>query len=179
MNENEMKNATIADIDEVTTPVAAAEDAAAPIQEPAAQDETNTAEAESLAPEAVPAPADDGMDEENEDVPAAQELSRSARRFNDDDLEIGDFIDDGNDMLKVDMPEDRRARDLAEMRRCVFDNKRTPRRFLQGRVFGVRPVGSGSAVIEVTRGTLRIMIQAEDFFHFSQSGRNVTGYFGD
>lgn len=44
MNENEMKNATIADIDEVTTPVAAAEDAAAPIQEPAAQDETNTAE---------------------------------------------------------------------------------------------------------------------------------------
>ena len=71
------------------------------------------------------------MDEEDEDVPAAQELSRSSRRFNDDDLEIGDFIDDGNDMLKVDMPEDRRARDLAEMRRCVFDNKRTPRRFLQ------------------------------------------------
>ena len=102
MNENEMKNATIADIDEVTTPVAAAEDAAAPIQEPAAQDETNTAEAVSLAPEAVPAPADDGMDEEDEDVPAAQELSRNARRFNDDDLEIGDFIDDGNDMLKVD-----------------------------------------------------------------------------
>lgn len=168
MNENEMKNATIADIDEVTTPVAAAEDAAAPIQEPAAQDETNTAEVENLAPEAVSAPADDGMDEENEDVPAAQELSRSSRRFNDDDLEIGDFIDDGNDMLKVDMPEDRRARDLAEMRRCVFDNKRTPRRFLQGRVFGVRPVGSGSAVVEVTRGTLRIMIQAEDFFHFSQ-----------
>ena len=168
MNKNEMKNATIADIDEVNTPVAATEDAAAPIQEPAAQDETNTAEAENLAPEAVPAPADDGVDEEDEDVPAAQELSRNARRFNDDDLEIGDFIDDGNDMLKVDMPEDRRARDLAEMRRCVFDNKRTPRRFLQGRVFGVRPVGSGSAVVEVTRGTLRIMIQAEDFFHFSQ-----------
>ena len=60
MNENEMKNATIADIDEVTTPVAAAEDAAAPIQEPAAQDETNTAEVENLAPEAVSAPADDG-----------------------------------------------------------------------------------------------------------------------
>ena len=55
MNENEMKNATIADIDEVTTPVAAAEDAAAPIQEPAAQDETNTAEVENLAPEAVSA----------------------------------------------------------------------------------------------------------------------------
>lgn len=67
MNENEMKNATIADIDEVTTPVAAAEDAAAPIQEPAAQDETNTAEVENLAPEAVSAPADDGMDEEDED----------------------------------------------------------------------------------------------------------------
>ena len=50
-------------------------DAAAPIQEPAAQDETNTAEAENLAPEAVPAPADDGVDEEDEDVPAAQELS--------------------------------------------------------------------------------------------------------
>ena len=100
MNENEMKNATIADIDEVTTPVAAAEDAAAPIKEPAAQGETNTAEVENLAPEAVSAPADDGMDEEDEDVPAAQELSRSSRRFNDDDLEIGDFIDDGNDMLK-------------------------------------------------------------------------------
>ena len=100
MNENEMKNATIADIDEVTTPVAAAEDAAAPIQEPAAQDETNTAEVENLAPEAVSAPADDGMDEEDEDVPAAQELSRSSRRFNDDDLEIGDFIDDGNDICR-------------------------------------------------------------------------------
>ena len=62
----------------------------------------------------------------------------------------------------------RRARDLAEMRRCVADNKRNPRRFLQGKVFGVRPVGTGSAVVEVTRGTLRVMIQAEDFFHFSQ-----------
>ncbi len=167
MNENEMKNATIADIDEVTTPVAAAEDAAAPIQEPAAQDETNTAEAESLAPEAVPAPADDGMDEEDEDVPAAQELPRNARRFNDDDLEIGDFIDDGNDMLKVDMPEDRRARDLAEMRRCVLIT--SVRRAASCRAESLACVRSvGSAVVEVTRGTLRIMIQAEDFFHFSQ-----------
>ena len=59
MNENEMKNATIADIDEVDTPVAAAEDAVAPVQELVAQDETtSTAEVDSLAPEAVPAPTD-------------------------------------------------------------------------------------------------------------------------
>lgn len=65
------------------------------------------------------------------------------------------------------MPEDRRARDLAEMRRCVADNKHGPRRFLQGKVFGVRPVQNGSAVVEVSRGTLRVMIPAEDFFYFS------------
>ena len=82
-------------------------------------------------------------------------------------MAIGAFIDDGNDMLHVDMPEDRRARDLAEMRRCVADNKHGPRRFLQGKVFGVRPVQNGSAAVEVSRGTLRVMIPAEDFFYFS------------
>lgn len=107
------------------------------------------------------APADEGVDEEVNEVP------RATRRFNDDDLAIGAFIDDGNDMLHVDMPEDRRARDLAEMRRCVADNKHGPRRFLQGKVFGVRPVQNGSAVVEVSRGTLRVMIPAEDFFYFS------------
>ena len=53
------------------------------------------------------------------------------------------------------------------MRRCVADNKHGPRRFLQGKVFGVRPVQNGSAVVEVSRGTLRVMIPAEDFFYFS------------
>lgn len=160
MNENEMLNPTTVETDEVTTPVAPAEEAmenaqsVAPAAEPAEEKDSV---------EAVPAPADDVEDED--DVP---EAPRASRRFNDDDLQIGAFIDDGNDMLKVDMPEDRRARDLAEMRRCVADNKRSPRRFLQGKVFGVRPVGNGSAVVEVTRGTLRVMIQAEDFFHFSQ-----------
>lgn len=95
------------------------------------------------------------------------EYYAGTRCFNDDDLAIGAFIDDGNDMLHVDMPEDRRARDLAEMRRCVADNKHGPRRFLQGKVFGVRPVQNGSAVVEVSRGTLRVMIPAEDFFYFS------------
>ena len=166
MNENEMLNATPVEVDEVTTPAVADEAAeaveAAPEVETAEVD-TEPAEADGVAPEAVPAPTDEGVDEE----PVEESRPRAVRR-SDDDLQIGAFIDDGNDMLKVDMPEDRRARDLAEMRRCVADNKRNPRRFLQGKVFGVRPVGTGSAVVEVTRGTLRVMIQAEDFFHFSQ-----------
>lgn len=151
MNENEMLNPTAVETNEAAVAAAPGENVnAAPVSEPQEAKEATEA-----------APADEGVDEEVNEVP------RATRRFNDDDLAIGAFIDDGNDMLHVDMPEDRRARDLAEMRRCVADNKHGPRRFLQGKVFGVRPVQNGSAVVEVSRGTLRVMIPAEDFFYFS------------
>ena len=151
MNENEMQNPTAVETNEAAVAAAPEENVnAAPVSEPQEAKEATEA-----------APADEGVDEEVNEVP------RATRRFNDDDLAIGAFIDDGNDMLHVDMPEDRRARDLAEMRRCVADNKHGPRRFLQGKVFGVRPVQNGSAVVEVSRGTLRVMIPAEDFFYFS------------
>lgn len=151
MNENEMLNPTAVETNEAAVAAAPEENVnATPVSEPQEAKEATEA-----------APADEGVDEEVNEVP------RATRRFNDDDLAIGAFIDDGNDMLHVDMPEDRRARDLAEMRRCVADNKHGPRRFLQGKVFGVRPVQNGSAVVEVSRGTLRVMIPAEDFFYFS------------
>lgn len=151
MNENEMLNPTAVETNEAAVAAAPGENVnAAPVSEPQEPKEATEA-----------APADEGVDEEVNEVP------RATRRFNDDDLAIGAFIDDGNDMLHVDMPEDRRARDLAEMRRCVADNKHGPRRFLQGKVFGVRPVQNGSAAVEVSRGTLRVMIPAEDFFYFS------------
>ena len=151
MNENEMLNPTAVETNEAAVAAAPEENVtAAPVSEPQEAKEATEA-----------APADEGVDEEVNEVP------RATRRFNDDDLAIGAFIDDGTDMLHVDMPEDRRARDLAEMRRCVADNKHGPRRFLQGKVFGVRPVQNGSAVVEVSRGTLRVMIPAEDFFYFS------------
>lgn len=151
MNENEMLNPTAVETNKAAVAAAPEENVnAAPVSEPQEAKEATEA-----------APADEGVDEEVNEVP------RATRRFNDDDLAIGAFIDDGNDMLHVDMPEDRRARDLAEMRRCVADNKHGPRRFLQGKVFGVRPVQNGSAVVEVSRGTLRVMIPAEDFFYFS------------
>lgn len=151
MNENEMLNPTAVETNEAAVAAAPEENVnAAPVSEPQEAKEATEA-----------APADEGVDEEVNEVP------RATRRFNDDDLAIGAFIDDGNDMLHVDMPEDRRARDLAEMRRCVADNKHGPRRFLQGKVFGVRPVQNGSAAVEVSRGTLRVMIPAEDFFYFS------------
>ena len=151
MNENEMLNPTAVETNEAAVAAAPEESVnAAPVSEPQEAKEATEA-----------APADEGVDEEVNEVP------RATRRFNDDDLAIGAFIDDGNDMLHVDMPDDRRARDLAEMRRCVADNKHGPRRFLQGKVFGVRPVQNGSAVVEVSRGTLRVMIPAEDFFYFS------------
>ena len=151
MNENEMLNPTAVETNEAAVTAAPEENVnAAPVSEPQEAKEV---------PEA--ASADEGIDEDGSEAP------RATRRFNDDDLAIGAFIDDGNDMLHVDMPEDRRARDLAEMRRCIADNKRGPRRFLQGKVFGVRPVQNGSAVVEVSRGTLRVMIPAEDFFYFS------------
>ena len=151
MNENEMPNPTAVETNEAAVAAVPEENVnAAPVSEPQEAKEATDA-----------APADEGVDEEVNEVP------RATRRFNDDDLAIGAFIDDGNDMLHVDMPEDRRARDLAEMRRCVADNKHGPRRFLQGKVFGVRPVQNGSAAVEVSRGTLRVMIPAEDFFYFS------------
>ena len=151
MNENEMLTPTAVETNEAAVAAVPEENVnAAPVSEPQEAKEATEA-----------APADEGVDEEVNEVP------RATRRFNDDDLAIGAFIDDGNDMLHVDMPEDRRARDLAEMRRCVADNKHGPRRFLQGKVFGVRPVQNGSAVVEVSRGTLRVMIPAEDFFYFS------------
>ena len=151
MNENEMLNPTAVETNEAAVAAVPEENVnAAPVSEPQEAKEATEA-----------APADEGVDEEVNEVP------RATRRFNDDDLAIGAFIDDGNDMLHVDMPEDRRARDLAEMRRCVADNKHGPRRFLQGKVFGVRPVRNDSAVVEVSRGTLRVMIPAEDFFYFS------------
>lgn len=151
MNENEMLNSTAVETNEAAVAAAPEENVnAAPVSEPQKAKEATEA-----------APTDEGVDEEVNEVP------RATRRFNDDDLAIGAFIDDGNDMLHVDMPEDRRARDLAEMRRCVADNKHGPRRFLQGKVFGVRPVQNGSAVVEASRGTLRVMIPAEDFFYFS------------
>lgn len=151
MNENEMLNPTAVETNEAAVAAAPEENVnAAPVSEPQEVKEV---------PEV--ASADEGIDEDGSEAP------RATRRFNDDDLAIGAFIDDGNDMLHVDMPEDRRARDLAEMRRCIADNKRGPRRFLQGKVFGVRPVQNGSAVVEVSRGTLRVMIPAEDFFYFS------------
>lgn len=151
MNENEMLNPTAVETNEAAVAAVPEENVnAAPVSEPQEAKEATEA-----------APADEGVDEEVNEVP------RATRRFNDDDLAIGAFIDDGNDMLHVDMPEDRRARDLAEMRRCVADNKHGPRRFLQGKVFGVRPVQNGSAAVEVSRGTLRVMIPAEDFFYFS------------
>lgn len=151
MNENEMLNPTAVETNEAAVAAAPEENVnAAPVSEPQEAKEV---------PEA--ASADEGIDEDGSEAP------RATRRFNDDDLAIGAFINDGNDMLHVDMPEDRRARDLAEMRRCIADNKRGPRRFLQGKVFGVRPVQNASAVVEVSRGTLRVMIPAEDFFYFS------------
>lgn len=151
MNENEMLNSTAVETNEAAVAAAPEENVnAAPVSEPQKAKEATEA-----------APTDEGVDEEVNEVP------RATRRFNDDDLAIGAFIDDGNDMLHVDMPEDRRARDLAEMRRCVADNKHGPRRFLQGKVFGVRPVQNGGAVVEVSRGAARVMIPAEDFFYFS------------
>lgn len=63
MNENEMLNATPVEVDEVTTPAVADEAAeaveAAPEVE-AAEVDTEPAEADGVAPEAVPAPTDEG-----------------------------------------------------------------------------------------------------------------------
>lgn len=104
MNENEMLNPTAVETNEAAVAAVPEENVnAAPVSEPQEAKEATEA-----------APADEGVDEEVNEVP------RATRRFNDDDLAIGAFIDDGNDMLHVDMPEDRRARDLAEMRplRC-------------------------------------------------------------
>ena len=86
MNENEMLNPTAVETNEAAVAAAPEENVnAAPVSEPQEAKEATEA-----------APADEGVDEEVNEVP------RATRRFNDDDLAIGAFIDDGNDMLHVD-----------------------------------------------------------------------------
>ena len=88
MNENEMLNPTAVETNEAAVAAVPEENVnAAPVSEPQEAKEATEA-----------APADEGVDEEVNEVP------RATRRFNDDDLAIGAFIDDGNDMLHVDMP---------------------------------------------------------------------------
>lgn len=100
--------------------------------------------------------------EEEEEAPVEQATSRRrARSF--DIPKAGNIIESENDMVFAEMPEDRRAQDIDEIRRAIGQKK-----ILSCRVLGAEPIGDNSAKIVARRNTLRIVFIAEDFFRYSQ-----------
>ena len=82
-------------------------------------------------------------------------------------LKAGNVIDNENDMIFAEMPEDRQAQDIDEIRRAIGQ-----KRILSCRVHGAEPIGDNSAKIVARRNTLRVVFIAEDFFRFTQGGNS-------
>lgn len=67
-----------------------------------------------------------------------------------------------NDMVEMETPEDRRAKDIDEIRRAIKQE-----RILTAKVDGVEPYDDDNARIIGHRNSLKVVFEAKDFFHFS------------
>lgn len=76
---------------------------------------------------------------------------------------VGGVIDDGNDMVFADMPGVRQNAEIARMKQDIHR-----RNVCYGAVKGVEVTRDNDVLIILKRDTLRIVIPASDFFHFSQ-----------
>ena len=76
---------------------------------------------------------------------------------------VGSIIDDGNDMVFADMPGVRQNAEIARMKQDIHR-----RNICYAAVKGVEVTRDEKILIILKRDTLRIVIPAEDFFHFSQ-----------
>ena len=122
-----------------------------------ALEQMNAEEVESVAEqEAVEAetPAED----EEKAAPAAP-----ARRALQKIELVDSIIDDGNDMVFADMPGVRQNAEIARMKQDIHR-----RNICYAAVKGVEVTRDEKILIILKRDTLRIVIPAEDFFHFSQ-----------
>lgn len=77
-------------------------------------------------------------------------------------IQLKRSIATANDMVEVETPEDRRAKDIDEIVRAIKQE-----RILTAKVDGVEPYDSDNARIIGHRGSLKVVFEAKDFFHFS------------
>lgn len=95
---------------------------------------------------------------DNEAAPVEERTSRAPKKIQ----LLDGVIDDGNDMVTADMPG---VRQNAEIQRMMQDIRR--KNVCYAAVKGLEVNGDQVRII-LKRDTLRIVIPAEDFFHFSQ-----------
>lgn len=95
---------------------------------------------------------------DNEAAPVEERASRAPKKIQ----LLDGVIDDGNDMVTADMPG---VRQNAEIQRMMQDIRR--KNVCYAAVKGLEINGDQVRII-LKRDTLRIVIPAEDFFHFSQ-----------
>lgn len=78
-------------------------------------------------------------------------------------VKLGAFIDDGNDLVKADLPKDTYQRDLKALGAAVKNGH-----VLYGTIYSVEPSEAVGLVINIKYGNIRVMIPAADFFAFTE-----------
>lgn len=123
-----------------------------------ALEQMNAEEVESVAEQEAVEAETPAEDEEEKAAPAAP-----ARRAPQKIELVGSIIDDGNDMVFADMPGVRQNAEIARMKQDIHRKN-----ICYAAVKGVEVTRDEKILIILKRDTLRIVIPAEDFFHFSQ-----------
>lgn len=121
-------------------------------------EQMNAEEVESVAEQEAVEAETPAEDEEEKVAPAAP-----ARRAPQKIELVGSIIDDGNDMVFADMPGVRQNAEIARMKQDIHRKN-----ICYAAVKGVEVTRDEKILIILKRDTLRIVIPAEDFFHFSQ-----------
>ena len=134
---------------------------AQPVEQPAEQAAPDVIEAAMQqvdAEEVASAAEQEEVAADNEAAPVEERTSRAPKKIQ----LLDGVIDDGNDMVTADMP---CVRQNAEIQRMMQDIRR--KNVCYAAVKGLEVNGDHVRII-LKRDTLRIVIPAEDFFHFSQ-----------
>ena len=134
---------------------------AQPVEQPAEQAAPDVIEAAMQqvdAEEVASAAEQEEVAADNEAAPVEERTSRAPKTIQ----LLDGVIDDGNDMVTADMPG---VRQNAEIQRMMQDIRR--KNVCYAAVKGLEVNGDQVRII-LKRDTLRIVIPAEDFFHFSQ-----------
>ena len=134
---------------------------AQPVEQPAEQAAPDVIEAamqQVEAEEVASAAEQEEVAADNEAAPVEERTSRAPKKIQ----LLDGVIDDGNDMVTADMPG---VRQNAEIQRMMQDIRR--KNVCYAAVKGLEVNGDQVRII-LKRDTLRIVIPAEDFFHFSQ-----------
>lgn len=119
------------------------------------QKQADALPAEDVAADTAAAPAEPEAEQAEAGKPARRRAAREPVR-------LTKTIATANDMVEVETPEDRRAKDIDEIRRAIKQE-----RILTAKVDGVEPFDGDNARIIGHRNSLKVVFEAKDFFHFS------------